>query len=338
MIDKILTICKPTYNRKNVIIPDVESYMAIQDERFVVKINDNASTDGTAEGLQYLKERYPDRIILGSFPKNLGGVKNGNAVLKNVETPYILYLLDKDTIDCKLLSKFINLLIEETPYFGFVNLQPESGIAIKTYKVGFDSSTKIGFRNGHPSGFFFRTDLLNAEFKKKYYLDTNDSFDFALDMIQGIMGLQYPGTMIDMPLVIDASKRVDNTNNGKTYSYNEDNIYFGFNARANAYKYYLTALIEHKNNPDALKVIKYITIKYCIIVSIGMRRFYSDEVTCNHYNVVTRYVGYKEMLSNVLNILSIFRHNTIGVLTKFKINIYTLYSIIIYNLYYILKK
>lgn len=337
-MNRILTICKPTYNRKNVIIPDVTSYMSINDDRFVVKINDNASTDGTAEGLLELKKEFPDRIILNSFPENRGGVRNGNEALRNVETPYILYLLDKDTIDCDLLPKFIDILEQHKPYFGYVDITCENGCTIKQYEAGFDACTNVGFRNGHPSGFFFKSELLYKEMAKDYFIKTNDVFDFALDMIQGSLGLQYPATVIEMPLVIDARKREDNTNSGKTYSYNEENIYFGYKARAKAYNYFLDALLEHRNYEGALKAIEYITSKYCIVVSIGMQTFYKDEATCYHYNVPMRDIKYNEMHKNVRNLLCIFQERTRGVLKRSQIYKCYMLSYIKFQVYYIVKK
>lgn len=66
MEKKVLSICIPTYNRKEVLIDEIKQYLSVQDERFCIKVNDNCSTDGTVAALLQI---HDDRLIVSRNEK-----------------------------------------------------------------------------------------------------------------------------------------------------------------------------------------------------------------------------------------------------------------------------
>ena len=51
MEKKVLSICIPTYNRKEVLIDEIKQYLSVQDERFCIKVNDNCGSPVKVCGL-----------------------------------------------------------------------------------------------------------------------------------------------------------------------------------------------------------------------------------------------------------------------------------------------
>ena len=119
MEKKVLSICIPTYNRKEVLIDEIKQYLSVQDERFCIKVNDNCSTDGTVTALLQI---HDDRLIVSRNEKNEGSVPNWMKALLNCNSEYVIFVLDKDLIDIKYLSAFIDYLVSDKPNFGYVDL------------------------------------------------------------------------------------------------------------------------------------------------------------------------------------------------------------------------
>lgn len=302
-MNRLLTICIPTYNRKDVLLNDVSKYLSSKDQRFALKINDNASYDGTFEALSLIKD---ERLEINKNPLNVG-TRNGICALSNSQTKYILFLLDKDTIDIKELPHFIDYLEKERPCFGYIDLNINSEYSVENFMAGLDSILNVAYLCKHPSGFFWRKDIFEEEIKKDFYKEEKVStFDFMLDLINGPVASKHPASIVHMPVVINANIRRD-LPKGKykgSFTYNVSNIWFGKEKRIFEYQTYLrSALSLDLPAEDKQKLVLSLTDKGIARVTTGLFDIMQNKAACDHYHLHTRVVSIKEMYKNTIEIL-----------------------------------
>ena len=301
----VLTICKPSYNRKDVLIPDIKEYLSIKDDRLQVKVSDNASTDGTVEELLNIKD---PRLILNLNKENVGPRPNCLSALKGTGSDYILLVIDKDTVDVKLLPKFIDFLQNERPFFGFIDLSNKKQMYEKTYAKGYECISNLAYLSKHPSGYFWRSDLFEEEIEKTYFKNIKSDFDFPYEVINGSLGASYDGVIVYWPFIINETLRINELEMPKTKSYNADNFFFGKKMRLVAYNYYYSNMLSLPLQlEDKIKLARTITNTAISGVTVGLRRLLQRKNVCYHYNLTKRNVGLYEMIRNTLDVLKIFK-------------------------------
>lgn len=321
MAETVLSICIPTYNRRLVLLPDIKRYLSICDNRFVIKVNDNCSSDGTYEELQSIKD---ERLQVRENDKNYGGLINGTLSLQGATSRYIMYLLDKDTIDTYYLSDFLDYLERESPNFGYIDLSNKGERHIDTYKAGKEAILKVAYKSKHPSGFFWKTCLFEAELSQNYIKQIDDHFEFLFDLMAGTLASKYDATVVHWPLIINANLRKTPIEEyKKSYTYNEANIYFGLKQLERAFNYYLSNLMTvHIPLQDKKEVARQLTDNFLLKATISLKRCYSNNELCVHYNMETKKVGFFEMQRNSRIILKDYRLICSGHLPLFQI-VYT---------------
>jgi len=329
---KVLTICKPSYNRFDVLIPDVKEYLSLNDERLYVKVNDNGSTD---PGIELLKNINHPNFSYQINEKNEGPIPNFIKALSNATSDYIMLLLDKDTVDVKLLPNFLDYLESTKPYFGYIDLSNNKQKQEVTYKAGIDAITHVGYLRKHPSGYFWRTDLFYNEMSMHYFKDMDPSFDFPFGAICGSLASKYDATVIYWPLIINANMRkFSNPIYKKTYSYNDDNFYFGKRLSLMAYNYFLKNLLSldiPQNDKD--KIVLSLTNSAVVWCTTALRRILQRKNVCEYYNLTMRDVSFLEMYSNTTDVLQLFKTITKGFLSYYRV----FYFIIIVRLKSLLR-
>lgn len=305
----LLSICIPTYNRKHVIVPDVKRYLSINDYRFCVKISDNCSDDGTKEELMSIND---SRLIYNFNNYNYGGISNAFHALHKSPSKYLLYVLDKDTVDEKLLSRFLDYLEDKSPYYGYVDLSNNLPFHETIYKAGRDAILHTAFLSKHPSGFFWRKDLYDEESEKDYYQSIYKTFDFQFDLMAGFLGAKYDATIFYWPLIINANLRVTSSSKPeKTLTYCEKNIFFGKEKRILAYKHYMDCVKSIQLNvADKSDISKQLTFKCIGQVTTELRYLYNHKDICFHYNITPRKVSFTEMIENLGDVLAIYVRDT----------------------------
>lgn len=308
MIKPLMSICIPTYKRKEVLIPDVKRYLSVLDDRFIVKVNDNHSEDGTVDELMAIGD---SRLIVKENAVNFGSVPNWMLALSDSEAEYLLFVLDKDTIDETLLPDFLDMLNRERPYFGFIDLSNGAERRLSAYKKGIDAVRNVAFLSKHPSGYFWRTDLFESEIEKDYFKKIDPKFDFPFEMIAGSLATMYDAMIVHWPLIINENLRKNENpsiNYAKTYTYNEDNIFYGAKRRLVEFGYYID-LLYNLQLPGAARrsVAKKLTRTACANVSVTMRSLYMNDAACSHYNIRKRKVFFPEMLTNIFSALQVYR-------------------------------
>ena len=306
-MNKILTICIPTYNRKEVLINEVKDYLSVNDDRFLVKVSDNCSTDGTQDALKTIED---PRLVINYNRENLGSIPNWIKALSDNESEYLIFTLDKDIIDVSQLSWFLDYLEQKNPHFGYVDLDITKPKGVDTYAPGYDNILTMAYLDKHPSGYFYRRDLFEEAIKKGSFLMLDKWFDFPFEVINAELAAVHPSIIVRGGLVINANYRKELQGN-KTLSYDDSNIWFGAQRRFTEYSYYLkSALPLAISNPQKDNLIIHLTTNAISNVTIGLRRLLQNKDICSHYNVKMRKVGYREMFINMNRILCILFKDT----------------------------
>lgn len=299
----ILSICIPTYNRKDVIIPDITDYLSCNDSRYNIFVNDNASTDGTS---QLLKEFNDPRIKFHINDTNQGCCINYIKSLYGATGEYCLFLIDKDRINIEYLSSFIDILEHEKPQFGYVDLNCTES-SIQKYNPGESSIIHGGgYASKHPSGFYFKTELFKEEISLgKYSSEIKNNFVFTLDMIAAALGSHNPACVILLPLITDANHRTDATNH-HTYSYNESNIYWGSKERIHAFDIFTNHLCTLDCPIHTKKaVLSHLLHKTMQSVSTQLQSFYWNAPMCSYYGITPRDIPLRELVKNLYQTITV---------------------------------
>lgn len=293
----VLSICIASYNRKDVIVSDVKRYLSLDDTRFQVTVQDDGSTDGTFEELEKIKD---SRLKLRRNSSNLGGLQNAKAALdNNEESEYVLNLNDKDCIAPNVMPTFLDYLEENRPYYGYVDLSNNKPIYVKTIKRGIDALKRLSYTCKHPSGFFWRSELFHEEINKDYYKELPPKFDYQFDLMYAHCAIRYDGVIVYMPLIINANMRPE-LRGAKSYSYTENNIFFGTPKRLETFELFLKDVDLLDIDNKTKKEVQYSLLKSTSSsVTLGLRFFLQHAVVCDHYALTPRVVPISEMFSNL---------------------------------------
>lgn len=108
-----ITVALPVYNGETTLGACLDALAAQTSDRFVVRIYDNASTDGTGEICAARAEADP-RFIYHRNPTNIGPEQNYIDALMAAETPYFLWRADDDLCDAPFLER-LHALLEANP-------------------------------------------------------------------------------------------------------------------------------------------------------------------------------------------------------------------------------
>lgn len=314
-MERLLTVCIPTYNRKDVLIPDLKSYLSIDDSRFCIKVNDNCSVDGTVDALQQIDD---DRFEFHKNQTNIGSVPNWMMALQGCRSEYVLFLLDKDTFRIDYLSDFLDYLEKENPSFGFVNLNSSSNCACIRYNKGIDSILAMAYLDKHPSGYFYRRQVFEEGIRSSFFQSIDRKFIFPFEVLNALVGSLYPSVIVNIPLIRTAAERT--FKDGRSLSFNESNIWFGLQKRMVEFDYYIrSALFLPISSKEKFSLCNSIYSKMVYNVSSQFYSFMGNEDVCYHYYLESRKVNRKELLYNVFRVSSVYRNLADGCIPKMEL-------------------
>lgn len=301
----VLSICIPTYNRSKTLVPFIKNYLNCKDSRFCITVQDNCSTDGSYEALSKITD---SRFVLRQNTSNIGGMPNAKCALaNNIEAEYLLFCIDKDFVDMKRISDFIDFLEAERPAYGYLDLYKLKPDCIEKYPEGIKALIKTGYLSKHPSGYFWRRELFEEEITKPYFKALPFKFDFWFDFLCAHFAVKFQGYIVYMPVVLHGQQNPYSIPN-KSICYNEHNIYFSLNKQIETFNIYICDLkelslsIKDKRNM-ALRLFK----RQILSSSIGLRKKYHNRSLCWHYNLQTKTVSWREMFVNSLYVASTYR-------------------------------
>lgn len=111
---KTLSICIPTYNRKEKLMKLMRSIIAQRNERMEICVSDNGSTDGTKEYLNELKQMFGIKINL--HEKNKGFDENLLAATELAKGKYIWFMGDDEEVREGGISTMLDFIEENHPF------------------------------------------------------------------------------------------------------------------------------------------------------------------------------------------------------------------------------
>lgn len=302
-----LCICYATYNRGCVFFQDISTLLLNKDPRFCINIQDNKSTDGSFEKWSEIQD---ERLTIRRNAENIGAIPNSIASLSaHPDAEYVMYCIDKDYINPAYISQFLDYLEKEEPYFGYIDIYNKEKGSTEHYTKGREAILKTSYLSRHPSGFFWKTELLEEEFSQQYFKLMDSSFDFWFDLMTAHFAVKYDGEFVKIPLFIQNQYREEYKDGGaRSLTYSIDNLYFGIPKRLETYRIYIDDLFSLNLSVEDKRYIAYKqTVRTIGMLTGQYRSALNNSATCNHYGINKRKVGYGELMRNVYKGLKAYK-------------------------------
>lgn len=159
----LLSIAIATYNRKELLLRNVNNILTYEGDDIEVVVTDDASPDGTTE---YLRERIRDpRFSVVRHKTNYGGFKTFIDCLFNTSGRYVMYSNDRDFILPKSLPGLLDILRSDD-YMQIITANDDKPRSDKltVYEKGFESLIHNPIAT-HPTGGIYNGEVMRRKFK-----------------------------------------------------------------------------------------------------------------------------------------------------------------------------
>ena len=231
----VLSICIPTYNRGETLAANVRVWLdAAPVEGLEIVVSDNASTDGTP---QTFAEITDPRLVFVRGESNVGAFANQLRTFESASGSWVMQLTDKDGIFPETLPQALAELAGLEAACGrFVLQYGEGRTSCKTeFHNGAAAYSRFGLAYAHPSGVFFRTDVL----RRYGLLDTLRTLDerthpFSTDYLTSLC-LRHGGhATVGIPFVrhnlppYGAGRRSVSYDSGRTWYFTPEFVFDEF--------------------------------------------------------------------------------------------------------------
>lgn len=290
----ILSICIPSYNRYDELKILLESIAKSKSHEFNVFVVDNGSTENINQlGSYDTRFNFIKRNVTVPGPVSVRTAINyGNA-------QFVLLCLDKDFIRGEYLGSFIDALkTNKEITCGYCAL--DSNIGNGCITICDNSIERSIYRCGHPSGYFFKKEIIDKATSEMNPLDDKSPYynnPFMLDIVyayglkEGKEGI-YNGCLI-------YSENPQKAGKIKSYTYTAQkrNIYFMPECQRNQMLLFISHLKILGLNVDVNKKIVERLFRRTIIDStLGFKRIMKNNQVCQHHSIDCREVTVWEML------------------------------------------
>lgn len=187
MVQPLISICIPAYNRADLIEETINSALSQTYTNIEVIVNDNCSTDNTWSLLEKISRR-DSRVKIFSNDENLGAVKNWKKAMEKATGEYALILWSDDLIKPDFIEKtFSNFEMDVAFVMTGIEEFTSEGVYYTNTFEGFsktkveDYYNEILFQNKKrfpvsPSCALFRTDELRNSISE--IIPNSDNIDF----------------------------------------------------------------------------------------------------------------------------------------------------------------
>ncbi len=294
---KTLSICIPSYNRFEKLCDTVNKILECDSDDYEIVLIDNCSPRDINEYI--IKD---ERVRIVKREKSVYGVKNVGDAITFAESQFALLLLDKDTISGDYLEKFIGVLRSDSDIAGgYCQLNSEND---KYTISGRNAVGEFGYLSKHPSGDFFRIDLLRKYIKDKEVELEKDPFPF--DIYLAYCASIGKMLLYDSPLVFSELNNPTAKDTGTlTFKKAGGNIYYFPDNRLQEFQTYTKCLfelaLEKQVKMDALGRIYRSTVYY---VTTGLKKTMLNPQVCQHYGHEPEKITYGKMVANYLKLRS----------------------------------
>ena len=154
-----LSICIPTFNRGPVLAARIRSWLKDAPNDCEIVVSDNASSMGW-EALAAIQD---ERFVFLRNSENVGSLENQLRAFEAARGKYVMQLTDKDELVTAYIHKAVEVLREQSVACGGFRLSygTTERVYVREYG-GLLGFSRFGFRYSHPSGRFFRRDVLTS--------------------------------------------------------------------------------------------------------------------------------------------------------------------------------
>lgn len=305
----VLSICIPTYNRIEILYATLRKILSISDNRFVVNISDNASTDGTFQKLSSVDDA---RLVVNCLNKKESAYKNYNHVIQQADSDYVLLVLDKEKINENYISDFIDFLLANKPAFGLVNITAKDSDGKPSFYLKGVDSVLHGGGGGdtHPSGFFYNRQLYVQEYNRINSILQGGNL-WVLDIVSAGLGIRYNSVVYNKPLITFDALGVLG---GKTMSpYTENTIYWYGDMRISTFRLLVKSIINiNEQQIEKEKILYELLKRNTFIITYIQKKFFAESLRCSHYGLKTKNVSFLEMILWVIRLNKAFKEECKG--------------------------
>lgn len=291
-MERILSICIPTFNRLDKLKIQVENLLSVNDNRFNIVVSDNSSTDGTNEFLHSIKD---ERLVIVK-QSHVSGIENIMKSLYSATAIFALLLLDKDKINITYLPKLLDDLKNTKASYGYCSLQVQNKIDKSTNYLmcSYRNFLKMAYPCNHPSGYFYKTERLKSEiFSVQKLIKKN--FPFIPDVLFAHFASNNDALIINYPVVYtetqaDAAAK-------KSFTYIGKNVWFAPDKVVERYQIFLNDLESIKVEVGWKIKLRNLLIRRCFSSgTISYAQIMSNIDICTHYGVEPQSFSYKEVV------------------------------------------
>lgn len=278
----VLSICFWTYNDSDALLNNVRNLLSIEDTRFRIIIQDNASTDATENLIRNIND---NRIIYRRNPSNIGGQPNALKSVTDLNSLYGMTVVTRDRIKVDEISKFIDFLETKKPDMGRIDLTASRNSKTIDYvKPGYDAFDKLAYQNQHPSGYFWKVPIIMTGIKSMTTLNVDKYFDFCFELIYGASCPEHGGAIYRFPVIIPQYENFKNVK--KTGTYSKDNYFFSPKKRMLVFETYIKQLDNLKITSKQRKIISNKLFSILLNqITYGYRECMTNENIRYHYNI-----------------------------------------------------
>ena len=157
----VLSVCIPTYNRGVELASRVRTWLAAAGgDEFEIVVSDNASTDGTEAAFAAFSD---PRLVYCRNERNVGAFENQLLAFAAAHGTWLMQLTDKDEIvPAALPAALAALRGLQTACGSFRLVRSADDVLDGSVQVysGAAAYARFGLAYSHPSGCFFRADVL----------------------------------------------------------------------------------------------------------------------------------------------------------------------------------
>lgn len=304
----VLCICISTYNRVDKLKTLLWEILNCKSPKLAVVVVDDNSTDKTLELLSQIEDKRVSYVV---NKNNKGARENWYETINQGNGKYLLHLLDRDWVRVEYLEKVLELLENETCGFGYVgnffNLVPEKGGIVERYSAGREALEKFSFTALHPSGCFVRKELWDKLIEKEKFFVGNEYGIYPHGYIFNLLGMEYEGIIVHIPLVETINKASYVRYKSKFYqnSKNQYAMWWSPLARIKELKCATRYLYKESKIDD--KQIKHILrYRFCegiYSATIMYKNIAKDYWNAEHYGIEMEYIEEKELIKNSISFL-----------------------------------
>lgn len=157
-----LSICIPTFNRGRILAGKVVACLASSCRDFEIVVSDNASDDGSCEPLGAISD---ERYVFLRNERNVGAFENQFRTFEAARGKYLMQMTDKDEVIPEGIATAVELLSGLDVACGGFDLTRDERVSSAGVDeiAGLPAFVRCGFGFSHPSGRFFRRDLMRRD-------------------------------------------------------------------------------------------------------------------------------------------------------------------------------